>query len=272
MESTRHTRHLALDTLQCQLAFAKKEQSHYYRDVSPLGLRPQGARPPSGGLRCVYSLMRVNVYIDGFNLYYGCLQSSPHKWLDLDAFCHRVLPNDEINQIRYFTARITDRPGELPAPAGVYGQLNKRQRQQMYLRALGTLANVSIHYGRYLAKTKRRPLVKPIPSFPRTVEVHDSEEKGSDVNLATYLLLDAFDQACETAVVISNDSDLVLPIAIVRSRFCPVGVLNPHKHPTNEMKTTASFHRQIHRNDLAACQFPPTLTDQHGTIHKPTTW
>jgi hypothetical protein len=34
-----------------------------------------------------------------------------------------------------------------------------------------------------------------------------TEEKGSDVNLATYLLLDAFKQDCEAAVVISNDSD-----------------------------------------------------------------
>jgi len=33
-----------------------------------------------------------------------------------------------------------------------------------------------------------------------------SEEKGSDVNIATYLLVDAFDDQYETAVVVTNDS------------------------------------------------------------------
>jgi hypothetical protein len=31
--------------------------------------------------------MKTNVYIDGFNRYYGCLNGTPHKWLDLAAFC-----------------------------------------------------------------------------------------------------------------------------------------------------------------------------------------
>jgi hypothetical protein len=30
-------------------------------------------------------VLLTNVYIDGFNLYYGCLKGTPHKWLDLDA-------------------------------------------------------------------------------------------------------------------------------------------------------------------------------------------
>ncbi|MGH2584280.1 MAG: NYN domain-containing protein [Dehalococcoidia bacterium] len=216
--------------------------------------------------------MKVNVYVDGFNLYYGSLQSSPYKWLDLGAFCRRVLTQDQINRIRYFTAHITDCSGSHPAPVSATGRLSKRQRQQMYLRALGTVPNLTIHYGHYLAKTKRRPLVTPIPGIPRTVEIHDSEEKGSDVNLATYLLLDAFDADCEAAVVISNDSDLVLPIRKTSLRFYPVGVLNPHKYPSNELRKAASFHRQIHPSDLAASQFPPTLTDARGTITKPSTW
>jgi len=48
--------------------------------------------------------VRTNVYVDGFNLYYGCLKGTPYRWLDLDAFCHRLLPRDRIHRIRYFTA------------------------------------------------------------------------------------------------------------------------------------------------------------------------
>jgi len=55
-------------------------------------------------------MAKVNVYIDGFNLYYGALKGSPYKWLDLSALCHRMLPNDTINSIEYFTAIVSARP------------------------------------------------------------------------------------------------------------------------------------------------------------------
>ena len=54
------------------------------------------------------------------------------------------------------------------------------------------------------------------------VLVFKVEEKGSDVNLASHLLFDAFRGAFDAAAVLSNDSDLVEPIRIVTkelSRF-----------------------------------------------------
>ena len=30
--------------------------------------------------------MKVIVYIDGFNLFYGMLKGTPYKWLDLEKF------------------------------------------------------------------------------------------------------------------------------------------------------------------------------------------
>ena len=41
------------------------------------------------------------------------------------------------------------------------------------------------------------------------------EEKGSDVNLATYLVADGFRDLYDTAVVVSNDSDLAEPLKLV---------------------------------------------------------
>ena len=49
--------------------------------------------------------MITNVYVDGFNLYYGCLKGTPHKWLDLEALCAVMMPTNDIKRIRYFTAR-----------------------------------------------------------------------------------------------------------------------------------------------------------------------
>jgi NYN domain len=56
-----------------------------------------------------------------------------------------------------------------------------------------------------------------------------TEENGSDVNLATYLLLDAFKKHCQAAVVISNDSDLKEPITVAQRELgLTVGIINPH--------------------------------------------
>jgi hypothetical protein len=123
--------------------------------------------------------MLTNVSVDAFNLYYGCLKGTPYRWLDLAALCRRLLPNDEINRIRYFTALVSARPDDPQEP----------QRQLTYLRALRTIPNLSIHPGTTLATQSGCAL----PTLgPATVEVIKTEEKGSDVNLATYLLLDAF--------------------------------------------------------------------------------
>jgi hypothetical protein len=83
----------------------------------------------------------TNVYVDGFNLYYGCLKGTSHKWLDLDALCRTLLPNNELQRIRYFTARVKVRHDPL-APV----------RQDLYLRALSTLPHVSTHLGHFLGR------------------------------------------------------------------------------------------------------------------------
>ena len=105
------------------------------------------------------------------------------------------------------------------------------------------------------------------------MEVIKAEEKGSDVNLATYLLFDAFRKDCDTAVVVSNDSDLKEPIELVQRELgMSVGVVNPHPPGRRSRALQPSYFRQIRAKDLQVCQFPPTLRDARGTIHKPTTW
>ncbi len=207
--------------------------------------------------------MKTNIYVDGFNLYYGCLRGTPYRWLDIAKLCSLLLRSHDINRIRYFTARIQARPGAPHSP----------QNQQTYLRALETLPNLSIHYGHHLSNPKRLPLVDPLPSGPRTVEVMVTEEKGSDVNLATYLLVDGFKKDYEQAVVISNDSDLMLPIQIVRNELgLHTGILNPQKNRSFALAPIPHFYRPIREGPLSASQFPPTLSDSRGAITKPASW
>ena len=236
--------------------------------LTPLTGSPAGSRLSQGSL-CfcsgLSSLMRTNFYIDGFNLYFGALaRSSPYKWLDLGRLCSRLVPRHEVRRIRYFTARVVDRPD----------RLGQRQRQNTYLRALRTIPDLSIHQGRFQTHRRRRPLAGPIPGVGRTVEVIETTEKSTDVNLATYLLVDGFQGDYEQAVVVSNDSDLALAIRKVRDVVgLPVGVVNPApKGPTRMLTESSTFQRHIRATTLSECQFPDTLTDDVGTITKPTEW
>jgi hypothetical protein len=218
--------------------------------------------------------MILNFYVDAFNLYYGCLFGTPYKWLDLDAFCQASFPADQINRIRYFTARIPANPHDPDKPV----------RQDAYFRALRTLPTLSIHEGHYIRKPVKMPL-HPIPAPPTPVtlvKVVKSEEKGSDVNLAAYLLVDAADNDFEGAVIITNDSDLALPIQLVRTKFKrKVFVLHscsrPGRGPSIELRKASGLRsgnppRIVQDALLAASQFPPTLTDAIGSFRKPVSW
>jgi uncharacterized LabA/DUF88 family protein len=212
--------------------------------------------------------MKTNVYIDGFNLYFGCLKRTPHRWLDLDAFCRASFPppRNQLNHIRYFTAHVNARPNNP----------QQRLRQQTYLRALRTIPHLTIHLGSYLEKPVRMPLHPPPATGPKTVQVMKSEEKGSDVNLAAYLLVDAFDDEYEAAVVVSNDSDLAEPIRLVRRKFRKTVLVlhpcGPGRKRSIELRNVASKSINVDASLLAGCQFPPTLNDVVGTIHKPASW
>ncbi len=211
--------------------------------------------------------MRTNFYVDGFNLYYRAVKDTPYKWLDLLKLCQTLIPTHQVNLIRYFTALIRPRPESS----------GSRRRQLVFIRALETIPNLTIHYGQFRERRIRRPLVAPTTGQGRTVEVFDTEEKGTDVNLASYLLMDGAAGEYEQAVVISNDSDLATPIRMVRDRLrLPVGVVNPNvvqrSVTPKDLIDAATFVRRLRSSTLRVCQFPPELTDSRGTISNPPEW
>jgi uncharacterized LabA/DUF88 family protein len=224
-------------------------------------------------------LTKANVYIDGFNLYHGCFDDRrnlagrahwrQYRWLDLGTFCEKFLPRYSVNRIRYFTALVDPLPGNP----------HNRARQLAYLRALETIPHLTIHQGRFATNVKNRPLADPKASTPtaclplKTARIIEREEKGSDVNLASYLLLDGFKRDCQVAIVITNDSDLAEPIRLARSELgLRVGIVNPRKAVAFDLKGIADFYKNIREGVLRDSQFPATLTDANGTINKPNTW
>jgi uncharacterized LabA/DUF88 family protein len=128
---------------------------------------------------------------------------------------------------------------------------------------------VRVYLGSFQSHVARRPLADGSGS----AEIIDTKEKGSDVNLATELLVDGFSDAYDVAVVISNDSDLTAPIRAVRNSLKkPVGIINPHSIQSVELRNCASFVKEVRTWALRDKQLPPVVMDAAGEIHKPASW
>ena len=176
-----------------------------------------------------------------------------------------LFPNDEIQRICYFTALVRSRPNDP----------NQKDRQQAYLRALATQPGLEIHYGEFRERIKDRPLARSRPERPVYARIRDTEEKGSDVNLATRLLVGGFTGDFQQAVVVSNDSDLASPIRYVNHDLgLRVVVVNPDARISThiDLVESATYVRRIWKSHLRKSQLPPTVTDEHGVITKPAGW
>lgn len=206
---------------------------------------------------------RTIVYIDGFNFYYGAVRGTPWKWLDPVSLFQKLLgPQNQLVKIRYFTARVQPSPSD--------PQVNVRQ--ETYLRALQACCPlVQLHFGHFLRHTVRMACVNPPPN---TVEVWKTEEKGSDVNLAIHLLNDAWLNAYDCAVVVSNDSDLAESMSLVKAQTRKVlGLVTPGapaRKTSKELSNHADFVKPIRQWMLRQSQLPNPIPN--STIHKPTNW
>ncbi|WP_410870878.1 NYN domain-containing protein [Nocardia sp. A7] len=243
--------------------------------------------------------MRVGVYIDGFNLYYGargqCGRSTAGwRWLDLRQLAENVVAAQSgwsgpvIEQVVYCTAPISGKDN----PAG-------QLEQDTYLRALQHAKSIDfLSKGNYVYRVATAPLAiegknhAPVLSNPAWpvmvkdgsgkedsqatffVKVARREEKGSDVNVASHLLIDVLEKKVDAAVVVSNDSDLAYPVSEARLRV-PVGTINPGKGwPAKKLAGAPSdgvgghWWYQFTAADYKAAQLP----DPVGHLTKPLPW
>ena len=219
-----------------------------------------------GGLcLCYEQQLKTYVYIDGLNLYYRAVRGTPFKWLNIQKLADNLFPGDEIRKVRYFTSLLNTRPGDPDQP----------RRQFVYLRALATLPRLKIHYGVFRSGIRWRHLAEPMEGLPGQVRVLHTEEKGTDVNLATRLLVDGFDKDYEQAVIISNDADFSGAMQYVRDglglRVIQVNPDRRYASPTR-LKNAATYIRHLWKSHLRQSQFPETLTDNVGVIRKPAGW
>ena len=206
--------------------------------------------------------MKTIIYIDGFNFYYGAVKNTACKWLDFHALASKLLaPHHQITGIKYFTAKVSGR-----------GDPQRPQRQDSYLRALSAhIPVLSIHLGHFLTHEVSMPLVTPV-NGQRMVKVWKTEEKGSDVNLAAHIVNDAWANACDCIVLLSNDSDIAEALRLARLQGKTVGVMCPTRaaHPSAELIRHAHFVKRIRSAVLVNSQLPNPIP--RTAIHKPAGW
>lgn len=199
---------------------------------------------------------RVVVYVDGFNLYFGMVESGLNncKWLDINKLiADSITSNQQVVAIKYFTSRVSNNPP-------------KQKRQTLYLEALET-TGVKIIYGLYKAKE---------------IECNNcghawqiSNEKMTDVNIATHMLADAFTDIYDTAILISGDSDLVPPIKAVHQHFPSkaVSVFFPPERHNNTVALAAKGSMILGRKKLTNNQFANVVEKADGyKLNKPDEW
>lgn len=203
--------------------------------------------------------MKAFAYIDGFNLYYRAVKNTPYKWLNLRRMCELLVPEYTLERLKYFTANVS----------GKY-DADKPVRQQTYFRALQTIG-CEIIRGKFLSRDVAMPLASDRSQFAMVVK---TEEKGSDVNLATHLLIDGFTRQYDAAIVVTNDSDLAMPIEYVRDGLkLEIIVVNPDDEVSSKkLAQSASSVRQLRTGVLSASQFPAVIKYAKGVIRKPTSW
>ncbi len=243
--------------------------------------------------------MKVGVYVDGYNLYYGgrgiCGRGMPGwRWLDLRRMAEAVAAAQS-NWTGPFNVRV------IFCTARIKGEANTSSQhdQDTYIRALQRHAAVDhIEFGTYVQRTATAPLAKAdrrgrpvlseadwplvvrdsagrdVPRATFMASVARREEKGSDVNVASHLLVDVLTHAVDAAIVISNDSDLKMPIDVAR-RHVPLGLVNPTRgYPAGALNAGPDtgfgghWWYQLTASDFTNNQMPTAV----GQLRRPTGW
>lgn len=217
-----------------------------------------------------FFMIKVNAYIDGFNLYHALknLQNQKLKWLDLHKLLSSYLSEEEeIQDIYYFSA--------------FAHHIDKAtvQRHQVYVDALKTKG---IHFISGNFKNKVSGINKSIRqtySIPASVKNCGHEEKESDVNLALYILRDAIKHSCDKMFIVTNDTDIAPAIRMAKKEnpVLTAFVLTPPSfsqiHHALKNATGQPYTFSITRKKVEDSLFPDEIIKSNGKkIHKPFSW
>lgn len=234
--------------------------------------------------------LRTRIYIDGYNLYYGCLKGTAYKWLDLLALFERqVLPSILFERsglvatsqllpvsIKYFTADILMRAAKSP------DSVSSQSRYHTALkRHLGD--RIEIIKGYYSMTESKAKAIDPSnksvdPKDCNETLVWKLEEKQTDVNLALHLYHDAFAGEVDHVIVVTNDTDIAPALKMIRDNTdVSIGLVVPTRDnarmPNTVLKDQAHWtRRSLTDMELANSQLPRVIPGRRRATIKPDSW
>jgi uncharacterized LabA/DUF88 family protein len=203
-------------------------------------------------------MVRVAVYVDGFNLYFGLKAKYGRRylWLDLQALAASLLrPGQTLGQITYFTARVRNDP-------------EAQRRQSDYLDARASHSSrVTVVDGRFQEKLRRCRDCGAVWTV--------YEEKETDVNIAAALIEDAVLDRYDTALLVSADSDLC-PAIVTMKRLCPekriIAAFPPKRHSA-DLKRAVDGYLPLGDDKIRQAQLPTEVVNNAGiTLRRPKHW
>lgn len=217
---------------------------------------------------------RINVYIDGFNLYHGICDTK-HKellWINLVKLIKMIKEENEIiNQIKYFTTvpekSIVDIGTAHRFSEEDNHEIDKIERHKLWLKLLKNLDHrIKIITGKF--QYKNNTCKKCGANYTQRTE------KRTDVNITVEALIDAFNNDFDNAYIISADSDLVSVIKAIKRKFVKrVIVVFPPKRYSKVLVNTADKKIQINIPNLKKCKLPDEFQLRSGKyIKKPSNW
>ena len=230
--------------------------------------------------------MKTRVYIDGYNLYYGCLKRTPYKWLDLSKlFIKHILPSSSSTNHSYEDLSIKFFTAEIVGNAAM--SKDSLKDQQAYHRALTFHAGenqLDIIKGYYAVnKTRAFKVDEENPSTPPNeceyVDIWKLEEKQTDVNIAVESLYDVMtDDSLEQVVFVTNDTDLASALEKIKSlNKVKIGLVIPTtdsvRNPNEKLDKHADWtRRNILLEELQASQLPRSVQGGRKPAVKPMGW
>lgn len=229
--------------------------------------------------------MRTHIYIDGSNLYYGCLHRTPYKWLDVyalfaDFIIKAQAPQATVDKVKFFTA-------DIRAKLATHGQA-AHHAQDTYHRALTHCypQHVEIIKGYYALEQASLPRYQNPPDRTDSVRVWKLEEKQTDVNIALHLYHDVIvKQCCDQVIIVSNDTDIAPVVKLLRQvagERIQIGIVIPipkfvagtsHRPTNKQLSQYADWTRRyILEEELEGAQLPAMIRTDRKPIRKPEYW
>ncbi len=229
----------------------------------PFGLRSEGF----SSIRRIFTMNRIVFIIDGFNIYHSVIDASRDlggvstKWLDLYSLCKSYLPNigkdATLQKVYYFSALAEHFRSTDP---------DKIKRHVDYIKCLRSTGVVD-----KLSRFKEKRITCNV-CHRKSIR---HEEKETDVAIAVKLIESFFLDECDTAVLVTGDTDIA-PAVTHATRLFPnkkVLCVFPYKRKNDDLARLVHNSFKIKAKKYIQHQFPDPVVLPDGThIQKPATW